>query len=298
MVPTPAPIDDPVASLPPGHPVDLGERGTTWVRELPGPPGAATVLLLHGWSVTADLNWFTSYAALAERYHVIAMDHRGHGRGIRPPGGAVRLEDCADDAAALLGALGVAQAIVVGYSMGGPIAQLVWRRHPEVVAGLVLCATARHFQGGPLSALWYRSYGGLGRLAAATPSRAGATMRRLADRKVAGSGRADWMRTELYRSDPAGVLTAMASLGRFRSNRWIGQVDVPTAVVVTGKDRTVLAGRQRALARAVPGATVHEVDGGHDVCVTDPPRFLPAFLEACDSVVGRLHGEPEDRVAR
>jgi pimeloyl-ACP methyl ester carboxylesterase len=36
---------------------------------------------------------------------------------------------------------------VVGYSMGGMVAQLLWRRHPERVAGLVLCATARNVRG-------------------------------------------------------------------------------------------------------------------------------------------------------
>ena len=58
------------------------------------------------------------------------------------PGARFRLADCADDAAALLDVLGIDQAIVVGYSMGGPIAQLLWHRHPEKVAGLVLCATS------------------------------------------------------------------------------------------------------------------------------------------------------------
>src|SRR2546423_791782 len=49
---------------------------------------------------------------------------------------------CADDAAALLEHLGIRRAIVAGYSMGGPIAMLTWQRHPELVAGLVLGATA------------------------------------------------------------------------------------------------------------------------------------------------------------
>ena len=57
-----------------------------------------------------------------------------------------RLADCAADAAAVLRELGVAPAVVVGYSMGGAIAQLVARDHPDVVSGLVLSGTAQHFQ--------------------------------------------------------------------------------------------------------------------------------------------------------
>ena len=79
--------------LPPGRSIELPGRGTTFIRELPGPEqpseqengsaGAPTVLLLHGWTASADLNWFAVYRALGEHYRVVALDHRGHGRGIR-----------------------------------------------------------------------------------------------------------------------------------------------------------------------------------------------------------------------
>ncbi|MGV3760288.1 MAG: alpha/beta fold hydrolase, partial [Actinomycetota bacterium] len=112
----------------PGGPLELPGRGTTFVRHHPAPPGAPTVLLLHGIGVTADANWFTAYPALAERYGVVALDHRGHGRGIRTRR-PFRLTDCADDAAALLDVLGdTGPVIACGYSMGGPVAQLLWRR--------------------------------------------------------------------------------------------------------------------------------------------------------------------------
>ena len=128
-------------NLPPGAALHLPGRGTTFVRTLDGPPGAPTVLLMHGWTASADLNWFQCYRPLAEHYRVVALDHRGHGRGIRSRR-VFRLEDCADDAVAVCDVLGIDQFIPVGYSMGGPIAQLTWRRHRRRVAGLVLCATA------------------------------------------------------------------------------------------------------------------------------------------------------------
>jgi len=55
------------------------------------------------------------------------MDHRGHGRGIRSAK-PFRLADCADDVAALADRLGIETFIPVGYSMGGTVAQLMWRR--------------------------------------------------------------------------------------------------------------------------------------------------------------------------
>src|SRR5262245_23993383 len=107
--------------VPVGRVIALAGRGDSWILEMPGPPGAPVVLLLHGLGATAALNWHAVFDALGRHYRVIAVDHRGHGRGIRLRG-RFRLADCADDAAALLAALGIEHAIAVGYSMGGPVA--------------------------------------------------------------------------------------------------------------------------------------------------------------------------------
>ena len=70
-----------------------------------GEAGAPTLLLLHGWTASADLQWFTAYQALGERYPFVAIDVRGHGRGLRSEV-PFTLEDAADDAAALVRHLG------------------------------------------------------------------------------------------------------------------------------------------------------------------------------------------------
>src|SRR4029079_14619147 len=113
---------------------------------LPGPLGAPTMVLLHGIAVTADLDWGGAFAALSRHFHVLAPDLRGHGRSASPAAD-FRLEDCADDAVMLADALGVDRFIAAGYSMGGLIAQLLWRRYPERIDGLVLCASSRNFLG-------------------------------------------------------------------------------------------------------------------------------------------------------
>ena len=120
--------------IPLGRRVELPGRGTTFVREIPGPPGAPTVVLLHGLIASGGLNWFQAFAPLSEHFRVLAPDMRGHGRGIRT-WSRFRLADCADDVAALLDHLEVDRVVAAGYSMGGPIAQLLWHRHPEKVAG-------------------------------------------------------------------------------------------------------------------------------------------------------------------
>src|SRR4051812_24416792 len=131
--------------VPEGRFVELPGRGTTFIREAQGPPGAPTFVLLHGLSATGGLNWVWSFQALATRYRVIAIDHRGHGHGMRTR--QFKLADCADDVAALADVLDIPCLTAVGYSMGGPVAQLLWHRHRSLVEGLVLCATSRNFRG-------------------------------------------------------------------------------------------------------------------------------------------------------
>jgi len=132
--------------------VELPGRGVTRVWECAGPPGAPALMLIHGVTVTAELNWGQVFAPLSPHFRVIAMDLRGHGDGIRA-GWRFRLEDCADDIAALAGVLAAGSFVAVGYSMGGMVAQLAWRRHPALVSGLVLCATARNVLGSPAEKL-------------------------------------------------------------------------------------------------------------------------------------------------
>src|SRR5205823_10880508 len=106
-------------------------------------------------------------------------------------------------------------------------------------------------------------------------------MRRFATAKVEDPPAQRWAMRELRRGDPASLAAAAASLGRFSSHEWIGQVDVPTAVVVTTRDQAVPPHRQRKLADAIPGATVYPVEGDHLVCAVGADRFVPVLVDAC-----------------
>ncbi|MBW8826549.1 MAG: alpha/beta hydrolase [Acidobacteria bacterium] len=273
--------------LPPGRVVELPGRGRTFVRELPGPPGAPTVLLLHGWTATADLNWFAAYEPLAEHFRVIALDHRGHGRGLRT-WRRFRIADCADDAAALLDELGITRVIPVGYSMGGPIALLLWRRHAPKVAGLVLCATALRLTSSSTERARLNLLGLFGLGARALPPPA---MRALGTRVLSSMNTrrqlGPWVAEELLLGDGRALLDAAAEIARWDGRLWAGDIGVPTSVVVTTLDELVPPADQRAMADAIPGADIYEVAGRHQVCVTDPPAFVPQLVTACRAVAKR-----------
>lgn len=273
--------------LPAGAAVDLVRRGRTWVYDTGERPGPA-VVLLHGWTSTAAMNWYRCFPALAERWRVVALDHRGHGRGIRSRV-PFRLEDCADDTAALIRELGLGPSIIVGYSMGGPIAQLLWRRHRDLVRGLVLCATAARFASRPL---WSGRMGTLGLGASMALSLCPSTLRRfgmgVAVRGwAANSTASSWALDEWRRHDPSALIQAGVALSRFDSTGWVSGVDVPTAVVVTTADNLVSPRRQNRLAELIPGAAAVAVAGDHRACVDVPELFVPALVEACGSVAKR-----------
>jgi 3-oxoadipate enol-lactonase len=283
-------------TLPPGRPVELPGRGTTFVYDQPGPRGAPTLVLLHGLGATGALNWFPSFGPLSQRFRVVAVDVRGHGRGI-PLKGPFRLADCADDVAALADALGVERVIPVGYSLGGPIAQLLWYRHRDRVDGMVLCATSRNFRGTPVERFMYGGMGGAVlalQLARRLPwFRRGARTPEAVDAAALDGVRLPrWAIDELRRCSPTAFMATAHAIGRFTSHEWIGEVDVPTAVVVTAKDRLVSPARQLKLARSIPGATIHPAHADHTACVLGARRFVPALVEACDSVAERAAGRP------
>jgi pimeloyl-ACP methyl ester carboxylesterase len=274
----------------------------TQVWECPGPPGAETVVLIHGVTFTAELNWGRVLAPLGQQYRVIALDQRGHGHGIRAAS-PYRLEDCADDVAALAATLGIERFIAVGYSMGGIIAQLLYRRHPELLSGLVLCSTAGNVRE---SAHEYLAALALPAIAAAM---AWNPMMRLVGAGAIGANllgavedpttRA-WAHGQLRRTSLTTALAAIHAVCEFASTEWIGQVRVPTAVVVTTRDRVVPPSRQRRLAAAIPGAVSFDLDGDHGVCVTAPALFAETLLAACAAVtpVQEPEPEPEERPPR
>src|SRR5207253_2990394 len=200
----------------------------------------------HGLGATGGLNWMWCFEPLAARYRVIAIDHRGHGHGLRTR--HFRLADCADDVAAMADVLGIHTLTAVGYSMGGPIAQLLWQRHQSLVDGLVLCATARNFRSQrsqvafslmPFITAGLRSTPGVARRA---------VMSRIIERRMVGIPAREWLADELQAGDPAAIAEAAAAIGRFSSHDWIGGVNVRTAVVVTENDGLVPPHRQRRLA--------------------------------------------------
>jgi pimeloyl-ACP methyl ester carboxylesterase len=276
----------PPRELPPARTVLVPGRGEFFLRDTgETDPARPPVMLLHGWMVSADLNWWGAYHALAEAgYRVLAIDHRGHGRGIRALE-PFRLTDCAADAAAVLRRLETEPATIVGYSMGGTIAQLMARDHRDVVSGVVLSATCQHFQDPETRRIW-RWMGAVGVALGIAPRRFYTAGFRSSGIKL--DARTAWWLSELMRHQARDVAEAGRELGRFDSRPWLGSVNVPAAMVLTSRDTAVAPAKQRELAAAI-GATVYEAAIDHLEVTNRAAEYNPALLSALQDLQARRH---------
>lgn len=267
---------------PPARTVIVPERGEMFLRDSGG--DGPVVMLLHGWMASADLNWGAAYGDLVDTgYRVLAIDHRGHGRGLRPLD-RFRLTDCAADAAGVLRELGLAPALVVGYSMGGAIAQLVARDHPDVVSGLVLSGTAQHWQDPETRRVW-RAMGLMGLWLSLFPRASW----RLGFKRVGipANERTAWLQSEMQRHSASDLAEAGRELGRFDSRPWLGSIQAPVAVVLTTRDDAVSPRKQHELATAA-NAQIFEAPIRHIDIVTHHAEYNPALLEALEALSSRV----------
>lgn len=263
----------------PGRTVYVGDDEFL-VREM-GPETDVPVLLVHGLAGSSLTEWYQVAPKLAVDRSVILIDHRGHGLSAQ---GDVRFEvdDAADDIAGVLDELDVGQVDVVGYSMGGLIAQSFARRNPGRVQNLVLIATfANHSDsyrvgrriGAILARAWERLTG------FGTPEvRSGYLIARRAIRPE----HARWVWRETQRRNVESGAQATFALLRFDSRAWVGKLKVRSLVVVPTADVLVPPRWQYELASALLDAELVEVRGaGHELVWTHADRVadeLSAFL--------------------
>lgn len=184
------------------------------------------------------------------------------------------------------------------------VRDVLWRRHRDLVAGLVLAATCYRFvHGSQLRLLVSNTVGALAQLtrvaevASALPI-AGLNLVLPTQVQTSGSLGA-WAAAEISRHSVVGIVEAGLAIGNYDGEEWIGTVDVPTSVVLTSLDRAVPPIWQLRLARAIPGATLHTIAEGHVAC--GGALFGQVFAEACLEVAeraGMLARAPVMRAAR
>ncbi len=272
-----------VGHVPAGRIVELPGRGSTYVIDS-GPHDGPTYVLLHSLACTGLMTWYPALDVIRSFGRVVVFDQRWHGQGISSP--RFLLEDCADDVVALAGALGIRSFVPVGYSMGSLVAQLIWRRHRDLVDGLVLCAATTGVTRASHERLATGIFAALVEAFIPAPRRAALPPAPSAAASVFGVPQ--WLFNQVRTTSPGAMTRVAAEITRFDSTPWIADIDVPTSVLITLRDRIFSAQRQRWLASQIPEAHTVTVDAGHAGCTLQADKFVPGLRDAISLVHSRV----------
>ena len=225
-----------------------------------GRRSGSPVLMIQGLGADKHL-WDLQRIALAPSHHTIALDNRGAGRSDKPHG-SYSLEQMADDAIAVLDAVGVERAHVVGASMGGVIAQLVALRHPERLRSLTLACTAcqHHAWRRELLAEWVllaQTRGMAAMTAAAAPWVIGPrSLRRL-------TPAVGWMGPLALSRPPhafAGQVAGILAIDDNLAER-LTEITAPTLVIVGNQDVLTPRGDSELIADLIPNSELAVISG-------------------------------------
>ena len=236
-----------------------------------GPDDGPVVLLVMGLAYPAAM-WFRLLPALTGTYRVLRVDNRGAGETGDVVGGPYSVPTMAADCLAVLDAAGARQAHVVGYSMGGLIAQELVLTAPERALSLLLIAT----HAGAAHAVWDQE------ALALLTGRGEMTPREAAEAAVPFNYAPDTPRERIEQdwdvrlplaATPQGYMAQLMGTAAWSGLERLGDLRVPTAVLHGELDRLVPPANGAMLAERIPGAEHVVVPGANHLLFTDQPEL-------------------------
>jgi 3-oxoadipate enol-lactonase len=244
------------------------------------------LLFVHGFPLDRTM-WNAQIAALSGRYRVIAPDLRGFGEsGVTE--GVVTMEQMADDLAALMDALPIAEPVVLcGLSMGGYIAFEFWRRHAAKLKALILCDT-RAAADKPEAAANRLAMAGRVLGEGPRPLVESMLSKLFSPRTYANRPRlVEEIESVMMRTDPRGI----AAVARGMADRRDFTADLkgircPTLLVVGADDALSPPAEMQALSAAIPLAQFHVVPTAGHLAPYEQPTIANAVIESFVASLG------------
>ncbi len=238
-----------------------------------GPRDGRSIVFIN--ALGSDLRiWDEVAALLAPDFRVVRYDKRGHGLSEAVPG-AADMSDYARDLADLLDALGVAQATIVGLSIGGLIAQELYRRSPRLFTSLVLSDTAAKI-GDDTS--WDARIAAIE--AGGVEAVADGVLQRwfTADFRVRRPDEVVGWRTMLVRTPKQGYLAACGALKRADLRPYAGAIAVPTLCLAGDEDGSTPVALVRETAGTIRGSRFEVIAGAGHIPAIEKPQATAGLL--------------------
>jgi len=240
-----------------------------------GPDDGPPVLLAPSLGTTWEM-WDDLAAVLAERWRVVRLDTRGHGRSPVPPG-PYTVDELADDVLALADSLGLGRFAFVGLSLGGAIGQALAVSSGDRLTSAVLCCTMSRF-GEPAG--WHEraaSVRASGVKVLAEPTRGRWFTDGFRERCPE---RVEEMIDMLTSAPVEGYASCCEALAAFDATNDLQRIDVPVRVVAGAEDPVAPPSAAQEMAAAIPGADVVVVDyASHMAPIEQPEAFRAAVIE-------------------
>ncbi len=226
---------------------------------------------------TTRTGWDPQLVALSDGYRCVAWDQPGYGLSPAPPAG-LTFALLADAVAALIEALGAAAAHVVGLSMGGQVALHTALRHPDRVRSLALLDTSPAFGlNGTDPEQWKRLR--LDALdAGETPTTIAEPVLRSIMAPGVSAGAVAAAVSSMERISSTGLRAAIELLPSHDVRRRLGELRVPTLVVVGEHDEETPLSYAQLIADGIPGATLEVIPGSGHIANLEAPEAVNAAL--------------------
>ena len=262
--------------------VEVGNVGLYYEEHGAGEP----LVLVPGFG-TGLWIWYRQIPALAERFRVIAFDPRGVARSDKPDE-PVTMRGYADDVAALLEALNVERAHVLGASFGGFVAQEFALAHASSTRSLVLCCTSfggpRHRPPAPETLQAIASTKGLNTEERVRENLLLAFSREFVANEPEEVERVIALRAENDVPEYAYLRQLQAAMA-FDAEERVANIEAPTLVLTGDADVIVPHENSVNLAARIPGARLRIVEGGsHTFFIERPGEFNSAVMEFIESL--------------
>lgn len=242
-----------------------------------GPP----LLLVSGLGLNS-LVWAPVVAELSSSFTCITVDNRGTGRSATPPG-PYAIDEMADDLAGLLREVDLGAVSVVGWSLGGSVAQSLLIRHGDLLARVVLLSALPCYT--PLQHAWLDAglvvrRQGLSPVSIALNGMAWSyTPRLLADHGRA-LAQAELAARNPYPTSLEGFEAQAAGLRRYDSRGDLPAVRTPVLVLVGAEDVLTPPAQSVEMAELIPSARLQVLPrGGHAMVLEYPTDTLAAILD-------------------